>query len=546
MLRWWMLGLAVCACGSNVVTTAAGGGASEGGGGTEAASGGATTEMVCAPRAVEACYGGPDTTVGVGVCRSGERRCLEDGSGFGACEGEVLPSVEDCATLSDEDCDGQSPPCAGAPLWSVHLASPVRVEAMALAVGATGDVVVVGNAGYDLDVDGTLLPGDPLGESGDPFVLRFDSQGALLQGALFVSPGQSQTMAVAVDPLGDVLFGGFFQGTLSLGGPDLTAIGISDLYLAKLSAGGSDLWSQHYGGPSPASGSVRAIAADALGDVVAFGDFRKSIDFDGVTFTNTDERDLIVMKRDTTGALVLAKQIGAGLGQEEANDLALDAAGNMYLTGRFYGAVDFGGGVLAAQGFGSGYLAKLDPLGNHLFSLRMTSSQNVSPKAVSVDARGAVYVVGHAAAHVNFGAGPVAPAVEGNADVFVAKYDAQGALAWVRRFGGALTNAWPSSVAASSYGVSLCGYFSNDIAFGGDVLQSLDAYDGFLVQLSLVDGTPSWSRRFGGDEDQGCRDLAALPDGRIAMVGDFTGTIGFGTDVYTATDVDGFVAVFAP
>jgi hypothetical protein len=61
--------------------------------------------VVCVPGQTQACYSGPGGTAGVGVCRAGYQICRTDGSGYGECSGEVLPSPETCNGL-DDDCDG--------------------------------------------------------------------------------------------------------------------------------------------------------------------------------------------------------------------------------------------------------------------------------------------------------------------------------------------------------------------------------------------------------------------------------------------------------
>jgi hypothetical protein len=61
---------------------------------------------VCTAGATAACYTGPAGTLGVGACLGGTSTCLDDGSGWGPCAGEVVPVSEDCATPEDEDCDG--------------------------------------------------------------------------------------------------------------------------------------------------------------------------------------------------------------------------------------------------------------------------------------------------------------------------------------------------------------------------------------------------------------------------------------------------------
>lgn len=61
---------------------------------------------VCVPGATKACYSGPAGTLGVGLCHAGVSTCLADGTGFGACVGDVVPTTEICATEGDDDCDG--------------------------------------------------------------------------------------------------------------------------------------------------------------------------------------------------------------------------------------------------------------------------------------------------------------------------------------------------------------------------------------------------------------------------------------------------------
>ncbi len=78
------------------------GAAGQGGGGT-----------LCTPGATKACYTGPAGTENVGLCHGGNSTCAADGSAWGACEGQVVPAAENCATSQDEDCDGQTPACGG-------------------------------------------------------------------------------------------------------------------------------------------------------------------------------------------------------------------------------------------------------------------------------------------------------------------------------------------------------------------------------------------------------------------------------------------------
>ena len=61
----------------------------------------------CTPGATAPCYTGPDGTAGVGICKQGTQTCNQQGTGYGACVGEVLPNdIDICANNLDDNCNG--------------------------------------------------------------------------------------------------------------------------------------------------------------------------------------------------------------------------------------------------------------------------------------------------------------------------------------------------------------------------------------------------------------------------------------------------------
>lgn len=73
------------------------------------------------------CYDGMPGTAGIGECRMGMATCAGDGSGYGACDGQVVNApVDDCKTpLFDENCDGvENDSCPGEQLAIVAAAPP--------------------------------------------------------------------------------------------------------------------------------------------------------------------------------------------------------------------------------------------------------------------------------------------------------------------------------------------------------------------------------------------------------------------------------------
>lgn len=114
------IAISVASCGGGDESSAAAGA----GGGSPAGAQSSTSSGVegCKPGSTEVCYTGPDETKLVGACKHGTRTCLPDGSGYGACEGEVLPGTDDCRSGLDGDCDGHVAACETA-AWSLMLGS---------------------------------------------------------------------------------------------------------------------------------------------------------------------------------------------------------------------------------------------------------------------------------------------------------------------------------------------------------------------------------------------------------------------------------------
>jgi hypothetical protein len=101
-------------------------------------------------------------------------------------------------------------------------------------------------------------------------------------------------------------------------------------------------WSVGIG--SPLDDAAADVAFDSQGNAIVMGTFGGTMDADpgpGVArLTSNGGKDVFVTKYATGGLLVWARSFG-GPGDEEAGALVLDDLGNVYLTGAFYGTVDF-------------------------------------------------------------------------------------------------------------------------------------------------------------------------------------------------------------
>jgi hypothetical protein len=67
---------------------------------------GAGNCVVCIPGSAIPCYSGPNETASIGICKAGTQTCNTQGTGYGACTGDVTPGVETTCNGLDDDCDG--------------------------------------------------------------------------------------------------------------------------------------------------------------------------------------------------------------------------------------------------------------------------------------------------------------------------------------------------------------------------------------------------------------------------------------------------------
>jgi hypothetical protein len=287
--------------------------------------------------------------------------------------------------------------------------------------------------------------------------------------------------SVAVDASGNVIVTGHFWGTVDFGGGALTSAGYNDIFVAKFGSDGAHLWSKRFGDGN--NQEAYSVAVDASGNVIVTGDFWGAVDFGGGTLTSAGDWDIFVAKFGSAdGAYIWSKRFGDG-DYQVANAVAVDASGNVIVTGTFYSAVDFGGGTLTSAGNADIFVAELGPVdGADLWSKRFGDEDWQNGQAVAVDVSGNVIVTGNFKGAVDFGGGALTSA--GNEDIFVAKLGpAAGAHLWSKRFGdGSGQEARAVAVDASGNAI-VTGYFLGAVDFGGSTLTSAGDYDIFVAKF---------------------------------------------------------------
>lgn len=500
---------------------------------------------VCAPGESMICYSGPMGTAGTGVCKAGTQTCTAQGTGYGPCQGEVVPTFDDCVTPADEDCDGVASSCSGGHVWSDGFGgvneqlSTGDQKAIDVVIDKAGNAIVVGDLSGSPSFGGVTLNG---AGGTDVFILKLDPAGNVLWAKRFGDASDQHATGVTVDAVGNIALTGSFSGAINFGGGQMTSAGLDDVFVAALAPDGSHLWSKRYGGAS--TDIAGSIAADSTGAVLLTGGFAGSVNFGGGMFTSAGGSDVFLVKLDSSGSHVWSKQFGDPSSQFGV-DVAVDASNDIVITGKFSGTVNFGNGPHVSAGGSDVFVAKFDGSGNRIWSKGFGSVFEQSGFSVALDGAGNVLVAGAFIGTIDFGGGPLT-SVGGTQDLFLAKLNGSGAHLWSKSFGnnGSDYGSWIAVDGAGN--VLLTTALQGTLNFGGSNLTSTGVQDALLVKLDSSGGH-LWSKRFGDMGDQTGRAVAVDNKGQPIMVGSFTGTIDFGGNaLVSGGGYDMFVARFTP
>jgi uncharacterized delta-60 repeat protein len=262
---------------------------------------------------------------------------------------------------------------------------------------------------------------------------------------------EDQAKAIAVDNSGNVYVTGFSWGPGT--GPDYATV--------KYNSAGQEQWVARYNGPSGFVDEANAITIDASGNIYVTGE----------SMNENFDPDYTTIKYDPAGQEQwLARYNSPGSFEDVARAIAVDASGNVYVTGTTrtsgnnwdYATVKYNSGGQQQ------WVAIYNGPGN----------DDDEAIAIAVDGSGNVYVTG-------FSIGTSYP----DFDYATIKYDSSGQQQWVARYNG------PGEGVDSATGIALDGS-GNTYVTGASTGASGD-YDYATVKYDST-GQEQWAVRYNG------------------------------------------------
>ncbi|MFO0678338.1 MAG: hypothetical protein U0169_17505 [Polyangiaceae bacterium] len=349
-------------------------------------------------------------------------------------------------------------------------------------------------------------------------------------------------LALALDTQDAIHLAGNLAGTVEFGGAPVTSAGKRDAFFAKLTSNGAHVWTRTFGDAEEQTGT--SIAVDGAGQVFVGGGYTGLIDLSVAAYNNNSTAyDGFIALLDGDGVLRDHKVVTGGGPQllrtisghpTKGARFAIEAAGDFVIDGpteyRTRG-VD----VVFGSAFGN-QTARLDHYAEDL-------DQRVLGLAHDPSAN--VYVTGSFEGALQFGLAPSRMQSNGATDVFVVKFDSLTRHQWSRSFGNATTQSGTAVAADGTNGVYVGGEFTGTIAFDGTTLTSRGGTDVFLLKLDAA-GAVVFARGFGstGDDTLGA---VTVGSGGVAIAGSFDGAIDFGAGAMPSVGGrNAYVAKFGP
>ncbi|MCB9170234.1 MAG: SBBP repeat-containing protein [Flavobacteriales bacterium] len=349
---------------------------------------------------------------------------------------------------------------------------------------------------------------------------------------------------VAVDPAGNVYSSGNFVTTAILCGDTLRApLAAMRSWLNKRDANGACVWNKQLRCIEPeAMCNVQAFARAGNGDLLLAGEFTGTLDLTTVQLIANGPGDLFLARFDENGNCLWAINEG-GTGSPSAGSVTEAPNGNILLAGSFSGNATIAGNGLVSSGQTDGFIARYDASGNGLWCRSFGGASWENGSGIAVDSAGNAYVTGRFTTSATFDALTVNGA--GDADLYLAKYDPNGNLVWLTGSTGAGWKQATSVVVGTSGQVYITGQYTGEMTICTNTLVGDNTTPHPFLSCFSANGGLLWQHDYPCSGGGSGSNIAARPGGDIVLTGGFSGDLtvdGFILNAQGAADA--WVAAF--
>lgn len=218
-----------------------------------------------------------------------------------------------------------------------------------------------------------------------------------------------------------------------------------------------------------------------------------------------------------------------GVSFDEAWSLGIAPSGDLFITGTFIDSMSFGSQMVRAYGNYDVYTARYSSKGEILAAHGHGGSDVDDGQSLVVDNQGNYYFAGSFTDQATIAGEYIEVIDQVSTDMYVAKVNKNGSVAWVKVFGSPTYDEGAPFLAVDSLGnIYITGGVGGKGQFGTKLYQSVGKLDAFVAKMS-ANGDFVWVQGAGSiNNDQGQAISVSSNGDRIYASGTFSGTVSFG------------------
>jgi Lectin C-type domain/Beta-propeller repeat len=330
----------------------------------------------------------------------------------------------------------------------------------------------------------------------------------------------AHTVTVTIDPAGDTTLESNETVILTLAaGAGYTIVGTTTTVTGTITNDDYGFGFVQFGTSS--NDYADGISTDSNGNIYVTGYT------DGLMPGNTHQSDFdaFIAKYNADGTQAWVKPLGTS-DDDGALGIRTDSSGNSYVTGITNGSLPGN----THQGDFDAFIAKYNADGTQAWVKQLGTSNYDYASGISTDSSGNSYVTGYTngslPGYTN----------QGDFDVFIAKYKADGTQAWVKQLGTSYSDVAYSISTDSSGNSYVTGYTNGSLP--GYTNQG--DFDAFIAKYN-ADGTQAWVKQFGTSYSDVADGISTDSSGNSYVTGFTHGSLLGNTH---QGNFDAFIAVF--
>ncbi|MFA5782891.1 MAG: hypothetical protein WC868_11555, partial [Bacteroidales bacterium] len=256
----------------------------------------------------------------------------------------------------------------------------------------------------------------------------------------------------------NVILVGYYNNTAYFDAIFLNSISIyGGAFLTVMDTLGNFQWAKRMVGTN--SSYFHSVVTDIYDNIYVVGSFAETIYIDSLSFTGNGSADFVIAKYNSEGVLQWAKSAG-GIGLDAGVSITCSES-LLFVSGEFKDSIYFDTTLLVSVSNGTSdiFLACFDFDGNYRWIKQAGGIGWDVSRGVTIDEESNIFLTGIFMNTAYFSDTSITS--NGSSNAFIAKYDKNGQLKWVRSMNGT-SDVWGRSVIISNNEIYVKGHFNGN------------------------------------------------------------------------------------